>query len=57
MTTHLVAVVTGLISGGAATSIAQYRPGLYLVTVVALIGLIASATALLARRQLVAEAA
>ncbi|WP_433634975.1 MFS transporter [Nocardia sp. CA-120079] len=53
----VLAVVTGLISGGAATSIAQYRPGLYLVTGVALVGLIASATALLARRQLVAEAA
>ncbi|MFX0573035.1 MFS transporter [Nocardia nepalensis] len=53
----VLAVVTGLISGGAATSIAQYRPGLYLVTVVALVGLIASATALLARRQLVADAA
>ncbi|WP_433685479.1 MFS transporter [Nocardia sp. CA-119907] len=53
----VLAVVTGLISGGAATSIAQYRPGLYLVTVVALVGLTASATALLARRQLVAEAA
>ncbi|MGW4768654.1 MFS transporter [Nocardia sp. NPDC004278] len=53
----VLAVVTGLISGGAATSIAQYRPGLYLVTAVALVGLIASATALLARRQLVAEAA
>ncbi|MEU0503855.1 MFS transporter [Nocardia sp. NPDC005998] len=53
----VLAVVTGLISGGAATSIAQYRPGLYLVTAVALVGLIASASALLARRQLVAEAA
>ncbi|MET8878624.1 MFS transporter [Nocardia sp. NPDC004604] len=53
----VLAVVTGLISGGAATSIAQYRPGLYLVTAVALVGLIASATALLSRRQLVAEAA
>ena len=53
----VLAVVTGLISGGAATSIAQYRPGLYLVTVVALVGLIASATALLTRRRLVAEPA
>ncbi|SDL35021.1 drug resistance transporter, EmrB/QacA subfamily [Glycomyces sambucus] len=46
----VLAVVTGLISGGAATSIAQYRPGLYLVTAVAVIGLLASATALLGRR-------
>jgi EmrB/QacA subfamily drug resistance transporter len=53
----VLAVVTGLISGGAATSIAQYRPGLYLVAVVALVGLLASATALLTRRELAAEAA
>jgi EmrB/QacA subfamily drug resistance transporter len=52
----VLAVVTGLISGGAATSIAQYRPGLYLVAVVALVGLLASATALLTRRELAAEA-
>ena len=47
----VLAIVTGLISGGAATSIAQYRPGLYMVTVVAVVGLLASATALLGRRQ------
>lgn len=46
----VLAVVTGLISGGAATSIAQYRPGLYMVSAVAGIGLLASATALLGRR-------
>ncbi|MQM28284.1 MFS transporter [Glycomyces albidus] len=52
----VLAVVTGLISGGAATSIAQYRPGLYLVTVVAVVGLLASATALLGRRAAVEAA-
>lgn len=46
----VLAVVTGLISGGAATGIGQYTPGLYLVTVVAIVGLLASATALLGRR-------
>ncbi|GAA1854032.1 MFS transporter [Myceligenerans crystallogenes] len=45
----VLAIVTGLISGGVATSIAQYRPGLYLVTAVAVIGLAASATALVGR--------
>lgn len=53
----VLAVVTGLISGGAATSIAQYQPGLYLVTAVAVIGLAASATALLGRRPLATEPA
>ncbi|GAB3162434.1 MFS transporter [Myceligenerans halotolerans] len=46
----VLAVVTALISGGAATSITQYQPGLYMVTAVAGAGLIASATALLGRR-------
>ncbi|MFB9658358.1 MFS transporter [Glycomyces mayteni] len=46
----VLAIVTGLIAGGAATSIAQYRPGLYLVTAVAAVGLLASATALMGRR-------
>jgi len=45
----VLAIATGLITGGAATGIAQYRPGLYLVTAVAVLGLIASATALLRR--------
>ncbi len=53
----VLAIVTGLISGGAATGIAQYRPGLYLVAAVAAVGLAASATALLTRREAVAEAA
>jgi EmrB/QacA subfamily drug resistance transporter len=52
----VLAIVTGLITGGAATSIAQYRPGLYLVTLVALVGLLASATALLGRRTAVEPA-
>jgi MFS family permease len=46
----VLAIATGLISGGVATNLDQYRPGLYLVTVVAIVGLIASATALLGRR-------
>lgn len=53
----VLAIATGLISGAATDSIAGYRPGLYLVTVVAVIGLIASASALLARKQVVAELA
>ncbi len=53
----VLAIVTGLISGGAATGIGQYQPGLYLVITVAAIGLLASATALLARRQALPEAA
>jgi EmrB/QacA subfamily drug resistance transporter len=53
----VLAVVTGLISGGAATGIAEYRPGLYLVTIVAVVGLLASATALLGRRQAAVEPA
>lgn len=52
----VLAIVTGLISGGAATGIAQYTPGLYMVTVVAIIGLLASATALLGRRPAVEAA-
>lgn len=46
----VLAIVTGLISGGAATGIGQYTPGLYMVTLVAVVGLLASATALLGRR-------
>jgi EmrB/QacA subfamily drug resistance transporter len=53
----VLAVVTGLISGGAATGIAEYRPGLYMVTIVAVVGLLASATALLGRRQAAVEPA
>lgn len=52
----VLAIVTGLISGGAATGIAQYTPGLYMVTVVAVVGLLASATALLGRRTVVEPA-
>jgi EmrB/QacA subfamily drug resistance transporter len=52
----VLAVVTGLISGGVATNLDQYRPGLYMVTVVAIIGLLASATALLGRRTAVEAA-
>ncbi|GAB3223982.1 MFS transporter [Glycomyces halotolerans] len=51
----VLAVATGLISATAATSIAAYRPGLYLVVGVAVVGLAASATALLARRPLPAS--
>lgn len=46
----VLAIVTGLISGGVATDLDQYRPGLYMVTAVAIVGLLASATALLGRR-------
>lgn len=52
----VLAIVTGLISGGVATNLDQYRPGLYMVTVVAIIGLLASATALLGRRAAVEAA-
>lgn len=52
----VLAVVTGLISGGVATNLDQYRPGLYMVTIVAIVGLIASATALLGRRAAVEAA-
>ncbi|THV39709.1 MFS transporter [Glycomyces buryatensis] len=53
----VLAIATGLISGGVATNLDQYRPGLYLVAIVAIIGLAASATALLSRRQVAPEAA
>lgn len=46
----VLAVATSLISAGTATSIAEYRPGLVLVTAVAIAGLIASATVLLRGR-------
>ncbi len=52
----VLAIVTGLISGGAATGIGQYTPGLYMVTIVAVVGLLASATALLGRRAAVEAA-
>ncbi|MGH8880518.1 MAG: MFS transporter, partial [Stackebrandtia sp.] len=42
----ILAVVTGLIAGPAATSIAQYRPGLYLVAIVGAVGLVAATSAL-----------
>lgn len=53
----VLAIVTGLISGGVATGIGQYTPGLYFVEIVAVVGLIASATALLTRRQAAVEPA
>ncbi|WUK39687.1 MFS transporter [Nocardia cyriacigeorgica] len=53
----VLAIATGLISDAATDGIAGYRPGLYLVTAVAVIGLIASASAVLARKQAVAELA
>nr|WP_051027746.1 MFS transporter [Nocardia higoensis] len=53
----VLAVTTGLISGAATDSIAGYRPGLYLVTAVAAVGLLACASALLTRKQAVAELA
>ncbi|MFI6311055.1 MFS transporter [Nocardia fusca] len=53
----VLAVATGLISGAATGGIDGYRPGLYLVTAVAVVGLLASATALLARKQPIAELA
>lgn len=53
----VLAIATGLISGAATDGIDGYRPGLYLVTAVAAVGLLASATALSARKQPVAELA
>lgn len=53
----VLAVVTGLISHGTATNIAQYRPGLYFVAIVAVVGLLASLTVFLGRRRVTAEAA
>jgi MFS family permease len=53
----VLAIVTALISGGVATSIAQYRPGLYFVTAVAVVGLLAAASALLSRRRVGAHEA
>ncbi len=53
----VLAVATGLISGATADGIAGYRPGLYLVTAVAVVGLAASAAALLNRRPVVAAIA
>nr|WP_307789254.1 MFS transporter [Glycomyces salinus] len=55
----VLAIATGLIGTATttATSLDGYRPGLYLVEIVALVGLLASATALLARTRPVAEAA
>lgn len=53
----VLAVATGLIGHAATDGIAGYRPGLYLVTAVAVAGLIASATALLNRRRTLAEIA
>ncbi|MGA6208628.1 MFS transporter [Nocardia testacea] len=53
----VLAIATGLISGAATGGIDGYRPGLYLVTAVAVVGLLASATALLARKQPVAQLA
>ncbi|GIG69071.1 MFS transporter [Phytomonospora endophytica] len=53
----VLAVVTGLISGGVATSLTQYRPGLYFVIAVAVVGLLAAASALLGSRKTEAELA
>ncbi|GAB3645928.1 MFS transporter [Glycomyces tarimensis] len=53
----VLAVVTGLISGPVATGLAEYRPGLYFVIAVAAVGLVASASALLVRRQAIPEVA
>ncbi|WP_280435106.1 MFS transporter [Nocardia carnea] len=53
----VLAVATGLISGATADGIAGYRPGLYLVTAVAVVGLAASSAALLNRRPVVAAIA
>ncbi|WP_051163715.1 MFS transporter [Nocardia brevicatena] len=47
----VLAIATGLISGAAADGIAGYRPGLYLVTSVAVVGLVASASAVWARKK------
>lgn len=47
----VLATVTGLISAGAASGLAQYKPGLYLVTLIAVIGLIAALSALLGARK------
>ena len=46
----VLAIATSLISVAEATSIAEYRPGLVLVTAVAIVGLLSSATVLLRRR-------
>ncbi|WP_232805762.1 MFS transporter [Glycomyces xiaoerkulensis] len=53
----VLAAATGLIGATGATGIAEYRPGLYLVIGVAAVGLLASATALLAGRRPLARAA
>jgi MFS family permease len=47
----VLAVVTGLISGTVATNIGAYRPGLYMVTVVGVVGLVAAVSALVVRRK------
>nr|WP_211207260.1 MFS transporter [Stackebrandtia nassauensis] len=53
----VLAIVTGLIAGPAATSIAQYRPGLYLIVIVGAVGLLAAVSALLSGRKPALEAA
>ena len=50
----VLAIATGLISGATTDGIAGYRPGLYLVTAVAVVGLVASIAAVLKREQAVA---
>ncbi len=47
----VLAIATSLISATAATSIAEYRPGLYLVIAVAVIGLLASVSVVMTRRR------
>lgn len=47
----VLAIATSLISATAATSIAEYRPGLYLVIAVAIIGLLASVSVVMTRRR------
>lgn len=53
----VLAIATGLISGTATGGIAGYRPGLYLVTAVAVAGLAISVTAVSTRKQSAAAAA
>lgn len=50
-------IATRIVNGATADGIAGYRPGLYLVTAVALIGLVASVTAVLNRKPAIAAIA
>ncbi|WP_062978592.1 MFS transporter [Nocardia flavorosea] len=53
----VLAIATGLISGATGNGIAGYRPGLYLVTAVAVAGLVASIAAVLNRKPVAAALA